>query len=258
MTVLIVNYHYFREYSSGRGIYPTSRASLLEDIDQISRAGYSFCGFNQIDIQKIYDTNKYCSITFDDGLKEQLSAFNLLNKIGVPSIYFVVTQTLDKLWPDVHLLHYLRAKYPDDQILDEALFELIDVHDIESISAKSYPYDTLQAAKFKYYFNVVLDSQKRAKLIASIYQKIGEILPPAHNYFMDESDLRLLASASSLGNHSQNHQNLAALSNSDLAQNIYSSQSRLNTVTGSFPTSFSFPYGGPRTTPKQTDEFYAQ
>jgi peptidoglycan/xylan/chitin deacetylase (PgdA/CDA1 family) len=79
MQLLAVNYHYFREEKYENGIYPLTKREFLNQIDELSKY-YEFISQNDL-IDKIknkkYSNKKYCLLTFDDGLKEQMNALYL-------------------------------------------------------------------------------------------------------------------------------------------------------------------------------------
>jgi hypothetical protein len=86
MNLLAVNFHYFREEKYQGGIYPVSKIELKKQIDEIAKS-YRFIAQNEvIDLlkNKQQSNKNYCVITIDDGLKEQMQAFDFLNEMGVP------------------------------------------------------------------------------------------------------------------------------------------------------------------------------
>ena len=96
MNLLAVNFHYFREEKYTGGIYPISKIELKKQLDEIAKS-YQFIAQNEvIDLlkNKQQSTKNYCVITIDDGLKEQMQAFDFLNEMGVPSILYVPTYPL--------------------------------------------------------------------------------------------------------------------------------------------------------------------
>ena len=81
MPLLAVNHHYYRENGTGRGIYPITPKALAEEVTAIREAGWRVG--NESDILKFVSAelsadDKVVIITFDDGLREQLSALKQL------------------------------------------------------------------------------------------------------------------------------------------------------------------------------------
>ena len=87
--LLIVNYHYFREETLKKGIYPVTQKKFESDIDILSRK----FKFTDID-NALYENKDSVLITFDDGLEEQMIAYDILYKKGINGIFFVSTNLI--------------------------------------------------------------------------------------------------------------------------------------------------------------------
>ena len=122
--LLIVNFHYVREEKYSSGIYPISIKDFLKQIDVLSKS-HQFISQRElvkIIVERKSLDKKYCLITFDDGLKEQMDVFDLLQSKKIPAIFFVPTNAIkNRLVLDVHKLHFIRTKLDDNE-----LFELLD------------------------------------------------------------------------------------------------------------------------------------
>lgn len=69
--------------------YSTIKASMLEDILH----------------NKLYKTNKYVLITFDDGYKNNLEAAEVLSKYGYSALFFISTAYIGKSLDDTEMLN---------------------------------------------------------------------------------------------------------------------------------------------------------
>ena len=97
MPLLIVNHHYYRENSTGRGIYPTNKTRILEEISLLKSNGWRIG--DQTDLEKIITNKidffeKIAILTFDDGLSEQIEAVELLESYNIKPICFINPQPI--------------------------------------------------------------------------------------------------------------------------------------------------------------------
>ena len=250
MILLIVNFHYIREEKYSSGIYPISIQDLVRQIEVLSK-NYQFISQNKllniISKKKIPD-GKYCLLTFDDGLKEQMAAFDLLQSRGTPAIFYVPTNAIQyREVLDVHKLHHIRSKINDNE-----LFDLLDQKykisnfdfDVRSLD-NQYRYDTEKARKIKYFLNFILDKDKKDEAINYLFGSlVKDEQSFADEFYMDEIDLRTLSKSGALGSHGSAHIPLSKVSYEDAKDDIRQSVRYLEHLTHSPVYSFSYPYGG--------------
>ncbi len=250
MPLLAVNFHYFRETSCESGIYPCTQAALERQIEALGLK-YSFVSQAEITTwarnQAVPDGN-FCVLTFDDGLREQMAAFDLLSKKGIPGIFYVPTDPirLQKVLP-VHQLHYMRT-----QLRDADIFDFLAKHsDIgrypfdTQLLENQYRYDATLAKQLKYYLNFVLPEKEKNSLIQQLFDGLApDESAFARNLYMRESDLRRLSAAGALGAHGSAHLPLASLPLEAAAADITGSLRYLEAVGGQKLVSFSYPFGG--------------
>lgn len=250
MELLAANFHYFRETTYPSGIYPISREALMLQIDALSKE-YAFISQDKL-VGYIrndsFPEGKYCLLTFDDGLKEQMEAFFLLEKLGIPAIFFVPTQPIEEGHVlEVHQLHHIRA-HKDDRFLFEMLDKAFHISNWKfdaEVLATQYRYDDQLGRKVKYFLNFELDETKRKVFINQIFNELVYDAPAfARQLYMDKEDLKLLARAGALGSHGSTHQPLAKMSAEEARQDVEDSLNLLEQWTGQKPSSFSYPYGG--------------
>ena len=250
MNLLAVNFHYFREEKYTGGIYPISKIELQKQLDEIAKS-YQFIGQNEvIDLlkNKQQSTKNYCVITIDDGLKEQIQAFDFLNEMGVPSILYVPTYPLKhKKVLDVHKLHYVRTKMNDNDLYDllNEQYQIDKIKFDEMALANQYRYDSDLSRKVKYFLNFSLSPTQKEVAIDFFFSKLVEDEHDfSSNLYMNDADLIKLAKADSLGSHGENHLPLATLAPQKAALEIAHASQYLESITNQKITSFSYPYGG--------------
>ena len=175
MKLLIVNYHYIREIKTGQGIFPTTSSELITQIDLLSKK-YNFISQKQLityTSNNSFPDKDFCLLTFDDGLKEQLKAFEILMKKKIPAVFFVPTMPLitNKACM-VHKFHYLMENMNTDLIFDSIFkifpYSRLQFRDdsLERLASKKYIYDSIDWAKIKFFFNAILNKKEKHLLTA--------------------------------------------------------------------------------------------
>jgi peptidoglycan/xylan/chitin deacetylase (PgdA/CDA1 family) len=200
--------------------------------------------FNYIQ-KKEFPEGKYCLITFDDGLKQQMSAFNWLTENNIPAIFYVPTMPImEGKVLDVHKLHFIRANIEDNELINllkkESSYEynLID----KEIATNQYKYDNELAREIKYQLNFKWSSEAKDLFINNTFNKLfpNESLF-SEELYMRESHIHLLANANMLGSHGHAHVPLAQSNNNK--NDILTSINFLEQLTQKPILSFSYPYG---------------
>lgn len=250
MQLLAVNYHYFREEKPKSGIYPLTIKEFERQLDEISKY-YDFISEDMIldiiDRKKRID-KKFCLLTFDDGLKEQMNIADLLLKKGIPGIFYVSTGAIkENIVLDVHKLHYIRSI-----VEDEHIYEILDKeYDISSYSfdksflKNQYRYDTLLSSEVKYFLNFVLNSEQKNKIVDILFSElVSDEYDFSKKLYMNEDDLIKLANSSMLGTRADSHLPLSTLHETEIKYDIKQSIKYLESVVGKSIKSISYPYGG--------------
>lgn len=250
MRLLIVNFHYFREETYASGIYPVSRAALNRQVDELAKY-YEFISQEKLAeavSTKNYPDKDFCLITIDDGLKEQMAAFEFLKEKGVPSILYVPTDAIqNRKVLNVHKLHYVRTQMTDDDLfglLDEK-YNVSNVKFDMAALANQYRYDDDTARKVKYFLNFVLTEEQKEEATNFFFSRlVSNETDFANQLYMNETDLITLANAGVLGSHGCAHIPLATKPFEVAKVDIQQSINYLESVTGKPVVSFSYPYGG--------------
>lgn len=248
-SLLIVNFHYFREATYRAGIYPVSKAGLEKQIDALSRS-FTFC--SQTDIVEwlaadTFPSGPYCLLTFDDGLREQMSAFELLRKKGIPAVFYVpVRPYLSESILSVHKLHYIRSRMSDRDLItilkQNPLFAAYQFD--KALLAAQYRYDSDEARTIKFFFNFVLDAGEAGEVVGDIFSTlVSDQTSFRENLYMSREDLDTLSTYQMLGSHGCDHKPLATLSQDEYRKDIFDSLDFFKDAMGVPVRSFSYPYG---------------
>jgi peptidoglycan/xylan/chitin deacetylase (PgdA/CDA1 family) len=251
MYLLSVNYHYFREKKYENGIYPLTMKEFSNQIEELSKY-YEFISQNDL-IDNInnkrYSSKKYCLLTFDDGLKEQMNALELLNQKGIPGVFYVTTNSIrNNKVANVHKLHHIRSIMSDMDVF-KFINSKINANIIkypENIN-ELYRYDGIETKKLKYLLNFILDSETKDRLIDELFKEIANESEFSKDLYMSVDDIKKLDKQDYLGTHSDLHLPLATLREEEISKDIKDSLDFLHNSCGVDKIkSISYPYGDPK------------
>lgn len=247
MNLLVVNYHYYGEKVFKSGIYPISHTKFIEqieiigkDFDFISPHSLSYCFY-----KGEFPTGNFCLITFDDGLKQQIHANEILSKLNIAAAFYVSVKPLvEQKVLDVHKIQFIRTEMSDFDLS----IELRNTYDYQytlndlMAASKQYKYDSDVAREVKFQLNFKLTANERDQFITKTFARLfGNEKSFASKLYMDEKDLKYLALNNQIGSHGYAHVPLANYSNAEF--DIRKSLHYLSKITNSPIQSFSYPYG---------------
>jgi peptidoglycan/xylan/chitin deacetylase (PgdA/CDA1 family) len=250
MQLLAVNYHYFREKSPLAGFYPTTVADFEREIRLIK---HKYRILSQTELTEILRSKqlplgKYAIVTFDDGLKEQINALQVLRQLDLEGIFYPSTDPIkNNAILSVHKLHQIRAVFSDSFMLDmindkySSLAKNLDPEFVKN----QYRYDTKDARTVKYIINFVMNSEDRDKFIDEIYSMLPrEDATIGSQFYMSNEDIIKLASFGMLGTHCASHRPLATISSQEAYKDIEDSLLYFKELGIDNLPSISYPYGG--------------
>ena len=247
--LLAVGYHYIAEQAreDPRAIFPVTTAQLATQIESLMR-DYELVTRDQL--LAALDgggslPRRACVLTFDDGLRCQFElALPVLERLGAPAIFFVPGRPLaEGRMLEVHKLHALRERLPDDELAARLPPGMPNVTAEEAQT--HYRYDTPEAARLKFLLNIRLPAEQRRELVDDLFAAEFPDEPAlAEDLYMDAGQVaELEREHRAVGAHSYAHQPLATLSNGELEGDLARVTQLLEEVTGSRPRTFSYPYG---------------
>jgi len=256
----VVMYHYVREYR--RTAFPEIKGMELDEFrKQVDRLSDKYeMGSVQSSLAFLNGTYRprrdICLLTFDDGLREHFETVTpFLSERGIQGVFFLVTSCLeDRRVAPVHMNHFLMARL--GSVRYKALFSERMRHQAPSLlraleqghpaESETYPWDTADVARFKYFFNFVMDTSLRDELVAELF---SEVMGPESDFSRElyvswEDACAMQQAGMALGGHTHRHRPLATLSGSEQKEDLSRCRWLLDTRLGpqaSWP--FSYPYG---------------
>ena len=253
MSLLVVNYHYIVEESYGytKGIYPVSLPDLEVQIHEISKI-FSFVSLS--DVITFFESGKFPDrpsvlITFDDGLKEQMLAYEYLINVGVPAVFFVNTSSAEGKLQVVHKIHYLLSQVSTRDIYHEISKNIpgLESDDINENVLEKYKYGGLVENKLKWVFNFYLNIVETDRLLNDLYKYFNlDAKKYAKHLYMDSNDIKKIALSNQLGTHSHSHIPLGMYKREDILEDINTSIKYFKHIGIQKPLAISYPYGDQR------------
>jgi peptidoglycan/xylan/chitin deacetylase (PgdA/CDA1 family) len=171
-------------------------------------------------------------LTFDDGFKEHCAEVtSMLMDQRIQGLFFVITSCLeDNRVASAHMNHFLMAALDFEDYQRAFMERLCDItSDVSAsknvdlnLAQRTYRWDTLEVASFKYFFNFVLDSTIRNQVVKHLFEEhIGDEESFSRRLYLNWQDARQMQSAGMLiGGHSHQHKPLAALSDKELFSDL--------------------------------------
>lgn len=249
-----VTYHYIREsietpYTSIFGVTPGEFSAQLDKLGKNGR----FLGVGDVlDLLEERKTmpDKAWIVTLDDGLLEQYEiAWPILKSKGIPAIFYVNTRSVEGGYlPNVHKVHLLRA-YIDEAEIKNAISEYsVQKEQLPPYSKSkqvmsTYKYDSPAAAQLKSYFNFVLTTDQKTRLLEFLFNKFELNKSNARHRYMNIDMTRELMSFGCLGSHGHSHIPLGLVSEKEAEEDIKLSIGKIREWTESPVHTFSYPYG---------------
>lgn len=193
------------------------------------------------DNKALSQKNKYATIMFDDGYKDNIEyALPILEKYNVKASFYVVTDCIDKNIPTwTHILEH------SFQFTDKNKIELAyDFIPIE-LQQSSFPNkdERLEFASKLKPFLKTIPHQKRETVLKSIEEQFDDVETP--ELMMNWDDVRELKKLGHyIGSHSVTHSMLGTMENeAEIEVELQKSGNRIKEELGYFPDTISYPIG---------------
>jgi peptidoglycan/xylan/chitin deacetylase (PgdA/CDA1 family) len=256
----IFTYHYVRDLPNTP--FPKIKGLLLDDFRKQVKSCCAHYEMATLESALAYLAGQYtpkrnlCLLTFDDGLKEHFAEVTpILADHGVQGLFFPITSCAGgSTVAPVHMNHFLMATLDFDTYRGE-FWEAVravapdapDGRDAEADTlARTYPWDNLETARFKYVFNFLLDPGLRDGVIASMFREhFGDEERFGRSLYVNWEEARAMQRAGmAIGGHSQRHRPLAALTGDALEGDIAECRRALSdNLREQERWPFCFPYG---------------
>jgi peptidoglycan/xylan/chitin deacetylase (PgdA/CDA1 family) len=225
----VIMYHYVRDYARDR--FSDLKGMDVRDFRTQVRdlaATHEMVG---LETALAYLAGDYepkrdlCLLTFDDGLREHAELVTpFLSELGFSAIFAAITQCVDEhVIAPVHLNHLLMADlgFTDyRQRFEARLAEIVDPAQFivdPSKAQKTYRWDTLEVAMFKYQLNFLLPELLKVTVLRDLAaEHFGDLAELAKYFYASWPELQAMQSAGmTLAGHSHKHMALATLSEAD-------------------------------------------
>jgi len=196
-------------------------------------------------------------LTFDDGFREHFEIVApILAEFGAWGIFYVPSLVLtSETVLDVHRAHLLLGHLSGEtclrHLLDESIASMFPDEVREDFRFETYVnYKSGDAAttQFKRMINFYVDYTWRKELLDKL---ISRFIPSSTwsaisaNFYMNSEMVRQLhAQGHLIGSHSVTHRLMSKLSEDEQRIEIGESSTVIQEITGSFPLTFCYPYGG--------------
>jgi peptidoglycan/xylan/chitin deacetylase (PgdA/CDA1 family) len=256
----VVMYHYVRDL--GRTAFPEIKGMHLEDFrNQVNRLAEKY-EMATLESSLAFLRGAYCPdrdlclLTFDDGFKEHFDSVTpILAQRGIQGVFFLVTSCIeDRRVAPVHMNHFLMARLGPEQY--RALFAARLQHRAPEWMAAldaghfaesgTYPWDTPEVARFKYFFNFVMDDVLRDELVSELFcEVLGSEDDFAQGLYVSWSEACAMQQAGmAIGGHTHTHRPLAMLSDTEQEEDLSRCRALLQSRLRRQPRwPFSYPYG---------------
>jgi peptidoglycan/xylan/chitin deacetylase (PgdA/CDA1 family) len=248
--LLAVSYHYVsaEPAEDPRAIFPVTVDELAAQVALLGDT-FEFVSRDELLAAVAGDgllPGRACMITFDDGLRCQIElALPVLERLGAPAVFFVPGKPLaeGRALP-VHKLQAIRERMDDARLLELLERDGLSASQFPAEAVAHYRYDTPEAARVKYLFNVALPPAERELVVDRLFSEVvADEADFVDELYASREQVRELERSHGVGAHSYGHEPPALMPAAALERDLERVRSVLIEVTGSPPRAFSYPYG---------------
>lgn len=254
---IIINYHYVEDPRSDfSGIHPCSVKEFENQIKFLSE-NYKIGSIEDVyNAVKSNSSDKYCSITFDDGLKDQyINAVPILKRYNATAIFFPITSTFFGEIPSTPKIHILLSNFSAEKLVDltndflDGFYKEFSlkyqIPKDKRITEKRKLRDDVLTANFKETINI-LPNDVEKHLMNWLFEKLNlDEEKLAEELFMSKDEILDISNQGfEIGNHTHEHFALDFQSKIQIKEELQKSNKLLEDLTGKKPSVFSYPHGG--------------
>ena len=237
----VATYHYVRERDSD-GVTGLTPGHFRAQIQAI-KARY-----------EIVTAEAYCAragredglalITFDDAVKDQALAAEILDELDVAGVFFApmrpYSEEEDK-WCPQHLLHALAEHLGWGELERRVEPHIRDVEIDRARMDSLYHYEVPHKRRLKYALAFAVTAERAWVILREINRSIGL---DARDWYMSEAELRSVQDRGhSLGGHGFDHLPYTSLSAKGQAADMHRAAATMTRLFGTMPRMLAYPFG---------------
>lgn len=252
---IVVNYHYIEpENSRLSGAHPCFISDFSHQLDFLAHH-YRLVSVGEVfEAARENDPERFCAITFDDGLRGQYNyAVPLLKRVKAQGTFFIITSVLQGRLPSAHRVHVLLSHFSVAELIRLFHVFLKDFYpdlasqyriDIKKRLTQRRLHEDIATANFKETL-IVLPEDIKAQFLRYCFKKFNLDADEINrDIFIGEKEIRILKKDGlEIGSHTHNHYALDAISPSTFTGDIKLSAATLLNLTNQSPSVFSYPHG---------------
>lgn len=245
-TNLIVTYHYVRDQNSD-GVVGVTPETFRRHVRAI-RQHFEVVTADDY-VQRHALERGLALVTFDDAVRDQFVAAEILDELGCPGVFFAPMRPYADApdgWTTQHLLHALAHHLGWRELEARLAPYLADVVVDEAAMNRLYHYEAPEKRRLKYALAFALSPAQCRAALSAINANVGL---QAADWFMTADQLRSLQDAGhALGGHGFDHVPYSTLTPEAQRVDIQRAADEMNLRFGRRPRTFAYPYG--RETPE--------
>jgi peptidoglycan/xylan/chitin deacetylase (PgdA/CDA1 family) len=214
-----------------------SQSVFLEHIRKL-RQRYRFLGWDEYKRSVTSPPEANCSIllTFDDGFRSSwLMAEELAAEQQIPSVFFVNTKALDNAYTPWMIQYYFLRSQADGKFLQPLWKSISKGVRLPAAAARKQFHEQFTIER------VVAPIEEGLRVFGITPSELAQQC----NLYVGQSEIAAANSRIEIGNHSHSHFVLAKLDETDLAEDLRSSDGILKSLLGRSPECFAYPFGVP-------------
>lgn len=253
---IVVNYHYIQNPTrNNEGMNPCAISEFEKHIDFLSKHYKPASLVETFEAGKNNSNERYYSITFDDGLKDQYeNAVPILEKYGCKATFFIITETLEGTLPSAHKFHIILSRISTSEAIDLWNGFLKEKHpkyanrffiskDERTVKDRRL-YADIPTANIKEMFTTV-STIVRDEFLDFVFDKYHlKEEEFANKMFLDESEIVVLDKKKfGIGMHTHVHEPIEVIGRKGLHNDFKKSKKKMQKILGREPMFFSYPYG---------------
>ncbi|MEW6252363.1 MAG: polysaccharide deacetylase family protein [Planctomycetota bacterium] len=238
----VATYHYIRERNTD-GVTGITPVEFAQQVRAIAAA------FHVVTVAEFAAQHRRTTglalITFDDALRDQWRAAEILDSLRLPGVFFApmrpYSQEADR-WCPQHLLHAL-AEHLGWAKLERSLAPYLAEVTIDTAEAdRLYHYEVPHKRALKYALAFALPAERTAQILREVNADVG--LLASEWYLRADQLVKLEDAGHALGGHGFDHVPYSRLTPQAQAADMHRALRTMQAVCGARPRPIAYPFGG--------------